>query len=262
MHTGYTTVTELPGNKASKEQLERVCHRYNFAAAFCEDKDVLEVACGAGLGLGCLAKKARMVTGGDIDKNILKCAYETYQDRENIEIKELDAHKLPFEEDAFDVVILFEAIYYLSSPEAFVNEAKRILKPDGIVIIGTVNKDWSDFNPSPYSIKYFSVLELVELLKPQFSNINLYGAFAVSTNTIQAKIVSIIRRTAVVLHLIPKTMKGKEFIKRIFFGKLVSIPTDLATNNANVSAPTTEITKDESDGQHIILYAVASNRNQ
>jgi len=33
------------------------------------------------------------------------------------------------------------------------------------------------------------------------------------------KITALIKRTAVGLYLIPKTMKGKEFFKRIFFGK-------------------------------------------
>jgi 2-polyprenyl-3-methyl-5-hydroxy-6-metoxy-1,4-benzoquinol methylase len=63
--TDYCTVTELPGSNATKEQLARLYHRYHFAAGFCEGKDVLEVACGAGQGLGYLARKAKSVVGGD-----------------------------------------------------------------------------------------------------------------------------------------------------------------------------------------------------
>jgi cyclopropane fatty-acyl-phospholipid synthase-like methyltransferase len=51
----YIHVTEIPGNKASAEQIERLYHRYHFASAFCQGKEVLEVACGAGMGLGYLA---------------------------------------------------------------------------------------------------------------------------------------------------------------------------------------------------------------
>lgn len=47
----YSTVTELPGGNATKEQLARMFHRYCFAANFCRGKDVLEVACGAGQGV-------------------------------------------------------------------------------------------------------------------------------------------------------------------------------------------------------------------
>lgn len=55
----YSTVTEIPGNKISKEQLTRLYHRYHFASLFCKGKDVLEVACGGGMGLGYLAKFAK-----------------------------------------------------------------------------------------------------------------------------------------------------------------------------------------------------------
>jgi len=68
MKTDYTSVTEIAGSKVSNEQLLRMAHRYHFAAGFCAGKDVLEVACGAGVGLGYLAKFAKRVVGGDIDQ--------------------------------------------------------------------------------------------------------------------------------------------------------------------------------------------------
>jgi len=61
MAIDYTTVTEMPGLKASREQLAMLYTRYAFAAKFCDGKDVLEVGCGAGQGLGYLATKARKV---------------------------------------------------------------------------------------------------------------------------------------------------------------------------------------------------------
>ncbi len=59
MGIDYTTVTEVPGNQVTQEQLERMFHRYCFASNFAEGKDVLEVACGAGLGLGYWPKRRR-----------------------------------------------------------------------------------------------------------------------------------------------------------------------------------------------------------
>lgn len=64
----YGDVTETPDTKASSEQLTRLYTRYRFASEFCKDKDVLEVACGAGLGLGYLARFAKRVVGGDYDE--------------------------------------------------------------------------------------------------------------------------------------------------------------------------------------------------
>jgi len=144
---------------------------------------------------------------------------------------------LPFEKYSFDVVILFEAIYYLAQPEKFLAECQRILKENGLVLLCTVNKDWSGFNPSPFSFKYFSAPELVNLFKKYNFNIELFGAFLASPNSIKDKITSIIRKTGVVLHLIPKTMKGKEKLKRIFFGRLLTIPSEIEEGMADYFSP-------------------------
>jgi len=52
---------------------------------------VLEVACGAGIGLGYLAKVAKKVVAGDIDEKILETAMNTYYGQADIEIYKLDA---------------------------------------------------------------------------------------------------------------------------------------------------------------------------
>ena len=157
MPADYSTVTEIPGDKATQEQMDRVFQRYRFAIDFCEDKDVLEVACGAGQALGYLARKARRVVGGDCTEKLLTSAKHYYKDRAELYL--LDAHQLPFRDRSFDVVILFEAIYYLAQPQEFVAEAYRVLRGNGVLLIATVNKDWPEFNPSPYSIRYLSVPE-------------------------------------------------------------------------------------------------------
>ena len=46
----FTTVTEITGNNVTSEQIQGMYTRYRFVSEFCKDKDVLEVACGTGLG--------------------------------------------------------------------------------------------------------------------------------------------------------------------------------------------------------------------
>lgn len=256
MDADYTTVTELPGNKASSEQIARLFHRYRFASDFCKNKDILEVACGAGIGLGLLAKVASTIVAGDIDKKNLQLAQETYEGRLNIEIHQLDAINLPFEDKQFDVVILYEAIYYLSQPELFVSESHRVLRPGGMLLLCTVNKDWQDFNPSPFSTRYFSIPELFLMLSEKFTRISFYGAFPTSTNTLKDSLISLIKRTAIALHLMPKTMKGKEFFKRIFFGQLVPVPNDI-TNITIEYRPPVSISPDSPNSLYKVIYAVA-----
>jgi len=252
----YTTVTELPGQEASSEQLARLYHRYKFASQFCEGKDVFEVACGAGIALGYLARKARRVVGGDIDENNLKFAQEHYKGRHNIQLFLIDAHKLPFTDNSFDVMILFEAIYYLLHPERFIREAQRVLRKGGNLLICTVNKDWSGFNPSPYSYEYFSIYELFGLLKQEnFNNIAVYGGCPVTVETLKDRTISLIRRVAVALNIIPKTMKGKELLKRIFFGKLLPLPPEISGGMAEYIPPVI-IPYDSPNFGYKVLYVV------
>lgn len=225
--TGYTTVTEIPGAQASPEQLARLFHRYAFAATFSAGKDVLEVACGAGMGLGYLERVAHTVVGGDIDENLIARARAYYAGRSKIEIRRLDAHQLPFLDQSFDVVLLFEAIYYLTAPEKFLEEAFRILRPRGTLAICSVNREWRDFNPSPFSTRYFSALELAHLVARRFPHVELSGAFPAGSRRAKEKLLSLLKRTAVKFGLIPKTMKEKELFKRIAFGSLAPIPPEI-----------------------------------
>ncbi|MBU1863828.1 MAG: class I SAM-dependent methyltransferase [Candidatus Omnitrophica bacterium] len=256
MKTDYTKVTELPGQRGSEEQIERLFHRYCFARQYCDGKDVLEVACGGGIGLGYLSKKAKRIVGIDIEEGNLIFAEQLYENRNNIETKIMDAHHFDFDNETFDVVILYEALYYLKDPDLFFKEAHRVLRKGGHLIIGTVNKEWDDFNPSPYSVRYFSGSEIQAALQPLFQIIHMYGAFSTIPTSAKDVILSSIKRAAVSLHMMPKTMKGKEFLKKIFFGKLVPLPKELSEHMSAYTSPQPVVGNNIKE--YKVLYAVAS----
>jgi SAM-dependent methyltransferase len=251
----YKNVTETPDTKGSREQIARLYSRYKFATDICKNKVVVEVACGAGLGLGYLARFANKVVGGDIDENNLQYARTTYAGRDNIEILPLDAHKLPFNNMSVDVVLLYEAIYYLPQPDLFVREAHRILRDDGVVIICSANKDWDEFNPSPFSFKYYSAPQLYSMLSSSHFTTELYGECLVRDNSLKSKITGAIKKGAVKFHLMPKTMKGKELLKRIFFGKLISLPPEI-TEGMTHYIPPVPISHDKPNTDYKVLFAV------
>lgn len=254
----YTTITETPSNKASQEQIARLYTRYKFASEFCKDKDVLEIACGAGVGLGYLANYARKVVGCDIDDGNLSVALKTYSGHQNIEVlPPLDAHNLPFKDNSFDVVILHEAIYYLSQPEKFIEGAYRVLRKDGALIIGSANKEWSDFNPSPYSYRYFTASELYHLLISKGFDVELFADCPINRGGFKGVVVSLIKRVAVKLHLIPKTMKGKERLKRLFFGELTTLPAEITDDLGFKYTRPAQIPHDRPITQYKVLFAVA-----
>jgi ubiquinone/menaquinone biosynthesis C-methylase UbiE len=226
----YTCVTETPGDRITREALAMLYTRYAFGASLAAGKDVLEVACGSGGGLGYLARQARRVVGGDVTEGLLRRARTHYNGR--VPLLRLDAHALPFAAASFDVIILYEAIYYLASPDAYLEECRRVLRPGGLVLVCTVNKEWPDFNPSPFSVRYYSAVELAGLLGGCGFQPEIYAAFPANHRSVRDHVVSRLKRTAVRLHLVPRSMKGKAWLKQLFLGDLVPAPPEVTEGMA------------------------------
>ncbi len=253
----YGQITELPGSRASQEQLSRFYHRYRTAAPFCSTKDVLEVGCGGGQGLGYLASRASRIVGGDYTEENLKYARRHYGGR--IALVGLDAHRLPFRDASFDVLISFETIYYLNSLEQFLNESRRVLRREGMLLISTVNTDWLDFHPSKYSARYLSVPQLAACLRGNHFEASFFGAYSSASSTMKGKMVSRIKRTAVRLHLIPGSLKYREKLKRVFMGRLETIPPELGEDHQEYIPPV-PISSEISNSEYKIIYAIAHVR--
>lgn len=251
----FSTVTETPDVRITAEQLRVMYTRYDLASKYALGKDVLEVACGAGMGLGLLSRLARRTVGGDIDERNCAVARQTYRDRNEIEIKQFDAQNLPFPDASFDIAILYEALYYIPSAEAFFREARRVLRPGGTLLISTVNCRWDEFNASPFSVKYYDAAELADGLARHGFRVEIYGGFPVSAAGPLHKAVGFVRKIAVRLHLVPKTMKGKEWLKRLFYGQLKRIPAELVPG-LETPAPLDKIARPYSADQYRFVYAI------
>lgn len=250
----FVDVTEMAGQKISGEQLERMCHRYYWARPYVEGRDALEVGCGAGQGLGYLKQHARTVAGGDISAEVLERARATYGD--TIPLSVFDAANMPFADGSLDAVLLFEAIYYLPDTDAFMAEARRVLRPGGHVLIVTANKDLYDFNPSPFSVAYPGVVELAELCRRHGFAPEFRGHVDTSKVSLRQRVLRPVKTIAVKFGLIPKTMGGKEFLKKLLFGTMVDMPASiLDTPQPYEEAP--RIEADRPDRRHKVIYCAA-----
>jgi len=250
---GYSTVTELPGHGATPEQFSMLQTRYRMGRRLTKGKDVLELACGPGVGLGCLGRTARRVVGGDYDPALVEAAVKHYGSR--FEIRQLDAQDLPFEENSFDVILLLEAIYYLPEPARFVAEACRVLRKDGVVFICSANRERPDFNASPFTCKYFSASELYALLTDSGFDVEIFGGYPVGDHGLKGRILGVVRDVAVKLHLIPRTMKWKIWLKRLLFGKLTPIPAELEVDDAQCEE-LIPIQSSQEVSDYKVIYAV------
>jgi 2-polyprenyl-3-methyl-5-hydroxy-6-metoxy-1,4-benzoquinol methylase len=250
----YFAVTEQPGHKASAIQLEMLEARYSWAAEQARGKDVLEAACGAGMGLPVLAQVARSVEAGDVDAENLRSARAVCAGNPTISLREFHAGELPFARESFDLVLLFEAIYYLPDVREFFHQTQRVLRPGGALLIVTVNPEWSGFNPSPLKTRYWSAAELRQALQEDGFTARVLGAFPEGRGWI-ASAIRLVRGAAVALNLIPRTMRGKALLKRIFYGRLKAVPNQLASHGR--SARLEELQGGPDDRRYRVLYATA-----
>lgn len=255
MSESFLSVTELAGDEISREQVERMHHRYTWAAGYCAGRSVAEMACGTGPGLGLLAAVAESVAAGDFDEQILAIAREHYGER--VALERIDAMAMPYADRSKDVVILFEAIYYLPEAERFVAECARVLRPGGRVLIATANKDLSDFNPSPHSHRYYGGGELSELFEGYGFSCELFGYMPVDEISWKQRVLRPVKRAVVSLGLMPKTMAGKKLLKRLVFGGLVAMPAELSGDEAEYRAPV-PLPGRTADSRHKVIYCAAT----
>jgi SAM-dependent methyltransferase len=253
--TDFIEVSELAGDRVSAEQVERLCHRYYWAGEHCRDRDVLEVAVGSGAGLGYLAGLARSVTGGDYSQPILDRVKMHYGDR--VALHEFDAQAMPFEDASFDVVVMFEALYFVPSPERFADECRRVLRPGGEVLIATANPDLYDFNPAPHSSRYLGARDLTQLFAARGFSVCCYGYMRTDRASMRQRVLRPVKKAAVAMDLIPKTMAGKALLKRIVFGRMMEMPAEIAPGMVPYSPPGA-LLPGQPDRVHKVVYCRAT----
>jgi hypothetical protein len=120
----------------------------------------------------------------------------------------------------------------------FLDECRRVLAPGGVFLLCTANREWAGFNPSRLAARYFSASELIGLVSHHGFIPTLYGAPPPPPDSLRARIERSMRRVGARLHLIPRTMKGKELLKRMFLGPLEPVPAELDGEILDGPSPT------------------------
>lgn len=176
---------DLPftGERFVPEQVREIWyehwHRYAFALPFVEGRSVLDCACGEGYGSALLAGRAATVSGVDISARAVAHARKRYgAGRDNLEFIEADCANLPFEDDAFDVVVSFETLEHIERQSAMLDEFRRVLRPEGLLILSSPDKHtYSDERGyhNEYHVRELYRDELVALVEERFPAWRLYG---------------------------------------------------------------------------------------
>lgn len=151
-------------------------HRYALTSYFTKDKIVVDLACGEGYGSNLMADHAKEVTGIDISPNTIESANKKYK-KNNLVFKVGSATNTLLSDQSIDVVISFETIEHLTEHDKMMNEIKRILKNEGILIISTPDKqNYSDIPQykNPFHVKELYLNEFKELMQKHFAYTDFY----------------------------------------------------------------------------------------
>ena len=221
----FAVLTEAPGRHVSVEGADMLFSRYTYGAEAGAGGRLLEIGCGPGLGLGMLSSSAAFVVGGDYDSVLLKRARETYGSR--IPLIRLDAQRLPFPDGFFDTVLFYEGSYYVPDMESAFDEIVRVLSSTGRTILVNANPERPDFIPSPFSVHYHKASEFRTALESRGFEVTIEGAYPVGGETTLGWVLTIARRLARGLGLIPRTLKGRALLKRMLGRSMVAVPSEI-----------------------------------
>jgi SAM-dependent methyltransferase len=124
----YTPITSYPSKLAL-----RLFTKYNFIS----DQRLLEVGCGRGEMLREFKNLGLICTGIDRDT-----FYENELIAYGIEFRafNLSENPFPYEDNSFDIIYTKSFVEHINNPEFFLNECKRVLKPNGKIL--NLVPDW------------------------------------------------------------------------------------------------------------------------
>lgn len=150
-------------------------HRYFLARDFCDGLDVLDIAAGEGYGSAILAQVARSVVGVEIDPAVVDAANTEFV-RSNLRYIQGDARAIPLPDASIDVAVSFETFEHFGEHELFLAELRRVLRPNGLLIISTPDRDiysGPDIPPNPFHVREVNRPEFESALSAHFGNVRI-----------------------------------------------------------------------------------------
>ena len=250
----YEDVTEATGIPVSAEAASMIATRYQFAAELARGKRVLELACGSGQGLGLVARSAARLVAGDLSAPLLRQAWAHYGRR--VPLARLSAEALPFANGVFDLVLCFEASYYVPRMDVAFGEMARVVSAGGAVVFVNANPERPDFIKSPYSVHYHTADEFRAALERLGVAVSVEGAFPIETgrgggSRLVGRALVLARRALGALNLVPTTLRGRARLKRLVYGRLRDVPAEVR-DGFGLLAPRTPVPAGPVTGYKVI----------
>jgi SAM-dependent methyltransferase len=214
--------------------------RYRFAAQWVRGKTVLDAGCGIGYGSSLLARAgAKSVLGVDLSQEALSQAEKHYRRDGAVRFVRADLEALDGAVPGpVDAVVNLENLEHLRHPERFLGQLRQLLVPGGVFVTSTPNGLMTTYDAhghiaNEFHVKEFTREEFVELLKPHFSTVELFGQWETNDRKLRLAEERHLFEQACDAYFNPAARVGR-LIRRAF-GKRVAGPPEFRAGGATYS---------------------------
>lgn len=172
----FTGERVIPG-LVEPDLLNEHLSRYRLAARCAEGGSVLDAGCGSGYGAAEFGRASRVV-GVDVSAEAIDYASRHFS-RPGVHFLRAGCEALPFADGSFDLVTAFEVIEHLEHQEEMLAEARRVLRPAGILLVSTPNSAYytesrGESGRNPYHVHEFDYAEFRAALRSAFAYVDLW----------------------------------------------------------------------------------------
>jgi O-antigen biosynthesis protein len=170
----FTGERVVPG-KVEPDLFNEHLSRYHFARPLVEGRYALDVGCGTGYGAAVLARSAPKVLALDISAEAVAFAKENYP-APNVDFLVSDCRQIALSAQTVDAAVCFEVIEHLAEQKTLLEEIRRVLRPDGLLVISTPNRIYyteerKEINP--FHVREFDFEEFLAFLKGSFAHVEM-----------------------------------------------------------------------------------------
>src|SRR5690606_6362202 len=125
----------------------------------------------------------------------------------------------------FDLLLCFEAIYYLPDYAAFLAECHRVLNPAGTLLICQSNPDWPDFVPGSLTTHYPPLPQLAACLaRAGFREVQATGILPITATSPRQRLVNRVRRWVTHSGILPLLRPLTHALQALSYGELHPLP--------------------------------------
>ena len=138
MAKNYLSVVYDEESRPYGDYPEQLCSYLFQSFDFKKGMKMLEPGCGRGEFLNNFKNLGLDVVGVDISPEAIE-----FENGFEVKLCDIEKEKLPFDDNSIDIIYSKSFIEHLHYPERYLEEAYRVLKPNGIFL--TLTPDWQSY---------------------------------------------------------------------------------------------------------------------